>query len=1075
MTTQERINRINDAKTAQEIAEYLAGENGTTTSKIRDGWKISGSGGLHVLESKLVTDYCKESGKGYGFLGAYCFVNHGTYTRKGQEFHVLLDDCDRYLGFYDGDGNQETPEQKAKREKEKQQLKRVLAKKKQEQADKQAKKNVVAARVARDVLNAGSHGIVPEYLEKKSLPLIAPAKGITGGQLLSILPTHYRLLRTAVKRVQGFVNRVCLAVPMYNDTGQLANLQIILPEKVVVMEGEAAKGKFFLPASTSGLRLFVGNLDAKPLYICEGYAKAIPFAMTDRAAVVAFSVGNITDSFVGSLKTQDVINAADNGKAGHKQAKTISVPSVFPGQEDDFDELWRTGGKDVFEQALKRLHKPNNAGVLYYDNYLSECFTIDPTRTGHNDLIAETGAGKTRLIIDYLRKMHGKLFRAVFAAPITLIIEQLRLDLLEAGFVEGQDFHTVMKGHEWPGTPHGLIICTYKSLHEKAPQEDEPDNLVVIDETHFCSDADYMEQEVDSVLRRADSANQSLRMTGTPYEWGCEQARITAERKTPKHYPVDLVYYPKGEEGQDALIYSLLRKKKAGEILIVTRNSKHRNVKSVRKTEKIGMAACVLDSDEKGDGSTYQYILQHGGQLPPVDLILCTSLYKTGLSITNTNISSVLDFTNEKHLENPTTAHDLKQTISRTRNQIPPVIVGICDAIQNDEDADFDLEKVTRSQKRRVNTFVGQVNFWAMEGTAYHEDIWKQLQHHIFGMKVCHVENGQARPLHGAIGMLVTQQYKRHLSTYGKTYRESFNAFGMTVNAIVSYADVVKGNYGEGIAGAAAIEIKEEQAAQLTERIDSLDSMTDSELTQELSVSKIAIKYVTLKNYFGGDAGAIYKYLGYDDAPYNQVMKWVWGLSTLDKVPGLSAMLDSITAMEGTKNAALPTNEYVRLTVEAFIKSLPGQLGVLHRKLITYSKEHKCKRLSHKAALKFIRMYVNAGIVKTDNRTVRRVRVENDPLKKVFEEATGRVGDGVKDELILRVFLANKERKNNSENFTKKTGKRSHRRRVGGGHFAPLILKEMTCTSVPPEMADRIAHHLSDFAQEQLATYGEVF
>jgi len=171
----------------------------------------------------------------------------------------------------------------------------------------------------------------------------------------------------------------------------------------------------------------------------------------------------------------------------------------------------------------------------------------------------------------------------------------------------------------------------------------------------------------------------------------------------------------------------------------------------------------------------------------------------------------VLDFTNEKHLENPTTPHDLKQTISRTRNQIPPVIVGICDAIQNDEDADFDLEKVTRSQKRRVNTFVGQVNFWAMEGTAYHEDIWKQLQNHIFGMKVCHVENGQARPLHGAIGMLVTQQYKRHLSTHGKTYRESFNAFGMTVNAIVNYADIVKGNYGEGIAGAAAIEIKEEQ------------------------------------------------------------------------------------------------------------------------------------------------------------------------------------------------------------------------------------------------------------------------
>jgi len=85
------------------------------------------------------------------------------------------------------------------------------------------------------------------------------------------------------------------------------------------------------------------------------------------------------------------------------------------------------------------------------------------------------------------------------------------------------------------------------------------------------------------------------------------------------------------------------------------------------------------------------------------------------------------------------------------------------------------------------------------------------------------------------------------------------------------------------------------------------------------------------------------------------------------------------------------------------------------------------------------------------------------------------VGDGVKDELILRVFLAKKEKKNNSENFTKKTGKRSHRRRVGGGHFAPLILREMTCTSVPPEMADRIAHHLSDFAQEQLATYGDVF
>jgi len=176
--------------------------------------------------------------------------------------------------------------------------------------------------------------------------------------------------------------------------------------------------------------------------------------------------------------------------------------------------------------------------------------------------------------------------------------------------------------------------------------------------------------------------------------------------------------------------------------------------------------------------------------------------------------------------------------------------------------------------------------------------------------------------------------------------------------------------------------------------------------------------------------------LGYDDAPYNQVMEWVWGLSTLDKVPGLSAMLDSITAMEDTKNAALPTNEYVRLTVEAFIKSLPGQLGVLHRKLITYSKEHKCKRLSHKAALKFIRMYVNAGIVKTDKRTVRRVRIENDPLKKVFEEATGRVGDGVKDELILRVFLA-KKRKKQLGKFHEKTGKRSHRRRVGGDTLRP--------------------------------------
>ena len=997
----------------------------------------------------------KENGNGYsGTFGVWAGEQNTKYSwRSGKDAHE----------------HAPTAEQK----KQQAEAARQREAKQQAAAAKTAKQSETAAKLATLIMDSASDHLFPEYLEKKSLPLVAPAKGITGKTLTQIIPIFFKRIHAAIQATPRFAQRIFCCVPMSDAAGTLKNVQIIYPEK----NAEGKTVKLFLRAPTGGLRCHVGNTEAAaPLYIVEGYAKAIPFAMTDRAACIAFSVGQITGSLIDSLDAEIIVNAADNGKAGHKQAKIISVPSVFPGQEDDFDELWRTGGKDVFEQALKRLHKPNNAGVLYYDNYLSECFTIDPTRTGHYNLIAETGAGKTRLIIDYLRKMHGKLFRAVFAAPITLIIEQLRLDLLEAGFVEGQDFHVVMKGHEWPGTPpHGLIICTYKSLHEKAPQDDEPDNLVVIDEIHFCSDADYMEQEVDSVLRRADRADQSLRMTGTPYEWGCEQARITAERKTPKHYPVDLVYYPKGEEGQDALIYSLLRKKKAGEILIVTRNSKHRNVKSVRKTEKIGMAACVLDSDEKGDGSTYQYILQHGGQLPPVDIILCTSLYKTGLSITNTNISCVLDFTNEKHLENPTTPHDLKQTISRTRNQIPPVIVGICDAIQNDEDADFDLEKVTRSQKRRVNTFVGQVNFWAMEGTAYHEDIWKQLQNHIFGMKVCHVENGQARPLHGAIGMLVTQQYKRHLSTHGKTYRESFNAFGMTINAIVSYADIVKGNYGEGIAGAAAIEIKEEQAAQLTERIDSLDSMTDSELTQELSVSKIAIKYVTLKNYFGGDAGAIYKYLGYDDAPYNQVMKWVWGLSTLDKVPGLSAMLDSITAMEDTKNAALPTNEYVRLTVEAFIKSLPGQLGVLHRKLITYSKEHKCKRLSHKAALKFIRMYVNAGIVKTDNRTVRRVRIENDPLKKVFEEATGRVGDGVKDELILRVFLAKKEKKNNSENFTKKTGKRSHRRRVGGGHFAPLILREMTCTSVPPEMADRIAHHLSDFAQEQLATYGDVF
>ncbi|UOF77447.1 toprim domain-containing protein [Caudoviricetes sp.] len=160
-----------------------------------------------------------------------------------------------------------------------------------------------------------------------------------------------------------------LMVPLFNQQGQLVNIQTIAPDgEKLFLYGGQIKGCFF----------GIGKV-GKVTVVCEGYATGVSIHMaTNLPVVVAFNAGNlpvVCEFFAGISKVKGVVVASDNDRSGTGIKKALECVQVAPrkvrvalcphigeGKGTDFNDLHVAHGLNAVKAVFDAVDLPIEAG-----------------------------------------------------------------------------------------------------------------------------------------------------------------------------------------------------------------------------------------------------------------------------------------------------------------------------------------------------------------------------------------------------------------------------------------------------------------------------------------------------------------------------------------------------------------------------------------------------------------------------------------------------------------------------------------------------------------------------------------
>ncbi len=893
-----------------------------------------------------------------------------------------------------------TPEQAAKRQKQQAAFQAktaaLMAKRLQEEAQEREQQEQQAKRtaaLAAELMAAASSDILPEYLVKKKLPLVAPAKGISGRDLLRLLPVvGCKKVRRAVCLVSNQSARVFGLVPVYRRSGELSNVQILLPEKVDIHDDGKPGNKLFLPGkgTLSGCYLALTPLSDVPngttLLVFEGYAKAIPAYMAGKPCLVAFSVGNIrrvNDLFAPSdYPTKEawqhkekamtwprrfsLLNCADNDTAALRVAKkeryrVKSVFPVFPGVKD-WDDLYRAAD---LQEVVRQLDEPRHLDAAYHattpEQFISDLKLDYPN--GVSWLIADTGNGKTQEVCRYASE-HAESM-VVLVAPLNGICEQTARSLLK----KKQPFQLVMGlkhvdglsvSQEYQYDAPGLCVTTLAKFVLSFDFSAALYPVVLFaDEAHTLTADTYRQQDIDTFSAMLPRAEKAALLTATPYffhDKGLQAApKIYVEKAGKPKTRVSILYYPKDE-------FSVIRHYAEKGRVVVEMNSRT-SCKTLQKALQARgfQGVYTLSADDKksrDEHGIYRHIMKH--ERLPMDcrILLTTKLYEMGLNIQDTDIHTVLVF-GKKPLnirrvpDAMPTPHDIKQIANRTRHARPDVFLCLPECARNDNDMAFDGASLYRTFQRRAERqraeyldesyTTGRAAALAMFNNEMREGTPRLLTWE------------QGTPNVSAVGvdMAVCERYRAALLFSGKLLRRELNDHGLTFGGETLFSECSGGaslsDDDKAALASAADATKEEQDAAFMEAVVDMAKLTDKQLDYHDSRHAPKMKFFR-RMATPEQAAALLLTVGRETRAFNEIKGRLHVLKAMTAAARSKRRLNSAAAiMAFLKQGTFTGKQAADCLTDVF-----RQDRVLRHELLT-DKAGNVKTLSEKRALAALR------------------------------------------------------------------------------------------------------------------------
>ena len=895
-----------------------------------------------------------------------------------------------------------------------------------EQAEKERRVAEQTAALAKCLLDAGTSDGLPEYLAAKHLPLVAPAKAISGRDLLRLLPTAQKTARAAIQRVSNNSARLFLLVPVFRHSGALSNVQIILPEKVDIHNDGKPGNKLFL-AGKGTLKSAYCPLtplsdvpNGSELLLFEGYAKAIPAHLLGKPALIVFSVGNVDnvaklfapaeypskDAWQKREKAQTfprrfaVRNCADNDTAALTVARKVKwrVKSAFPvfSGVKDWDDLYRVGG---LEEVRRQLDEPRHLDAVYHaltpEQYIADLKLAYPD--GISWLVSDTGNGKTREVCRYADTRPNEL--TVLIAPTNMICEQTARALSDAGkpfqLVMGTRAATggMLAAKEYQYDAPGLCVTTLAKFVTSFDFSGcyYPVTLFV-DEAHtFSSDA-YRQADIAACYAMFPAAKRVVLLTATPYFYharGLQAApKIIVEKAGKPKTRVKLLYF------RDE--YSTVKHFAENGRVVVEINSRTGMATLAKALQKRGVSGVyTLSADDKKDASKasiYRQILDR--ECLPADcrVLLTTKIYEMGINIRDTDISAFLIFGKRPLNSNracdaiPAPA-DVKQGANRTRAAAPPVYYCLPEKMRNDNDTAFyggaKYAKFLRRAERQTAEYADET-YTAGRAAALAEYNAEMREH---APRLLSWERDA--PVVSVVGvdMAVNECYRAALLYSGAFLRRELNGYGLQFDGELTFDELTSGGACSADDKAAIDEAQEETAADadaaFAQDVADMAAMTDEQLKRHNSRHADKMQYFR-RMADREQAAALLLTVGREGRAFSQVRNRLTVLKAMTRAAKARKRLDTAAAlMAFLKKGAFKGKDAAECVTAIFESD-----RVLRHELDAEWKTGNTRRMTAKRALSVLRKFKDIDQQHTETGTVYRVS-DSRPLVTLWKTATG--------------------------------------------------------------------------------------
>ena len=917
---------------------------------------------------------------------------------------------------------------KRRAEQERQDAERAAkqAAKEQQDAERAAKQAAKTAELAKRLLDAGTSDGLPEYLVNKNLPLVAPAKAIAGRDLLRLLPITQGSVKAAVLRVSNQSTRLFLLVPVYQHSGELSNVQIILPEKVDIHSDGKAGNKLFLAGKGTlrGAYLALTPLSDVPngseLLIFEGYAKAIPAYLLGKPCIIAFFVGNIDnvaklfapadypnkDAWQACNKAHTwprrftVKNCADNDAAALTTAKKIkwrvkSVFPVFPGVKD-WDDLYRVGG---LEEVKRQLDEPRHLNAAYHaltpEQFISDLKLSHPD--GISWLISDTGNGKTQEVCRYANENpHEMVF---LIAPTNGICFQTAHGLKK----DGKPFQLVMGNmkvklplsysKDFSYDCAGLTVTTLKSFVEKFDFSRclYPVTLF-LDEAHGLSEDIYRQPEIMRLYAMLPNARKAVLLTATPHfshGYGLQAApKIFVKKAGKPPTRCKILYYPKQE-------LAVIRHFAEQGRVIAEMNSLSGMASTAKTLRKQGFSGVyTLSADDKfTPDSIFWHIMLHERLPEDCRILLTTKLYETGLNIRDTDIKTVLTFP-VKPLNIRTTPeailtpHSVKQVANRTRNAAPAVYYCLPECARNENSSAFNgayhYKRFERRAERQRAEYLAMIRDDGKHAAlaSFNGEMRENAP------RLLTWQDDAPEISRAGIDLSVCEQYQAALLYSGNFLRAELNAHSLQFDGeclLAELTDAAECSKSERAdLQAAAAETQEEEAAKFLDDVVRLSQLSDKDLQHD--DSRHAPKMAYLRQMATpNDAAALLLNIGKEARAFSQVKKRLTVLKAMANAAKQKKRLETAAALM----AFLRRDTFTGKEAAECVTAVFENDRVLNHELDKEWRTGTTRRMKEKRALTHLRAFKDISKKHTENGMVY-AKTDNAPILNLWKNTLGK-------------------------------------------------------------------------------------